>query len=380
MDDAFPVVVVIGLAIFGIFWIVGQASDGGFTFGEEQPESMLLYSTYPGTVGQSNEDFRTINFGDFTVGELRGEVQAYTKDRTQLRNGLLSGNRIVVNYNATQPGEGQVNFEVLGRQAKSKIYVNVNGDQVFKAATVSGATPDINIPQSSFKTGMNKIVIGTTQPNPLKKAVYSIEDVEVVVQDRKFHDYTDYFQVYDRELESFRPSNLTFQVPVDSSIPNEPLNIEVNDKDVFSQTVGRSIQTVPLNPQNADLSTGYNTIEFSTEGESKYRVENAEYQLRYTVGVEPAKKTLNFELSEDRLNYVRKDDTEETLNFRYQKNTVADPIKVQLNDAFYTVEPENGRISLELEDTAFEEQNTLTMESNQTFTAQNLEIVSEREE
>ena len=379
MDDAFPVVVVIGLAIFGIFWIVGQASDGGFTFGEEQPESMLLYSTDPGTVGQSNEDFRTVNFDSFTVGELRGDVQAYTEERAELRNGLFSGNRIVVNYNATQPGEGQVNFEVLGRQSKGKIYVNVNGDQVFEAATVSGATPEISIPQSSFKTGMNKIVIGTTQPNFLEKAVYAIEDVEIVVRDRKFHDYTDYFQMYDRELEKFRPSNLTFEVPVDSSIPNEPLTVKVNDREVFSQAVGRSIQKVPINPQNADLKTGYNTIEFSTEGDSKYRVENSEYQVRYSVSVEPAKRTLDFELSEDRLDYVQGEDTEETLSFQYQKNTVTAPIKLSLNDAFYTLQPENGMVNLELEDEAFESQNQLTMRSNQTFTAQNLEIVSEKQ-
>jgi hypothetical protein len=379
MDDAFPVVVVIGLAIFGIFWIGSQATDGGFSFGEEQPESMLLYSEEPGTIGSSNPDFRTVNFGSFTVGETRGDVQAYTAEKATLSNGLFSGNSVVVNYNATQPGSGEVTFEVLGRQSRGEIYVKVNGNEVFNAATVSGATPNISIPRTSFKNGMNRIVIGTTQPNLLEKAVYSIEDVEVTVEDRKFHDYTDYFEVYDHELQNYRPSNLTFQIPVDASRPAEPLMIKVNDEQVYSQRAGRSIQQARITPQNADLSTGYNTIEFSTDGDSKYRIENAELQLHYSVKTKSADRKMDFELTEDRLNYVQRDNTVETLSFNYLKNTVSEPIEIQLNSAYYTINPENGENTVQLEGSAFQEENTLTLSSNQTFTAQNLQIVSEQE-
>jgi hypothetical protein len=269
MEDGFPVVVVLGLAIFGMIWIGSEAGDG-FGIGGEQPEDMILYSSDPGTIGESNEDFRTVNFGDITVGETRGNVQAYTSERDTISNSFLSGDKVVINYNATQPGQGEVSFEVLGRQSQGQIYINVNGNEVFKAATISGAEPEINISQDNFQNGMNEIVIGTTQSSLLQESVYTLEDIEVTVEDRKFHDHTTYFQMYQHELESFRPSNLTFQVPVDRSVPQEPLEINVNDQTVFSQRIGRSTQGVTITPQNADLSTGYNTINFGTDGESEY--------------------------------------------------------------------------------------------------------------
>jgi len=379
MDDGFPIVVVLGLAIFGMIWIGSQTGDG-FGINGEQAEEMTLYSSSPGTIGESNEDFRTISFKDFTVGETRGDIQAYTSERERLANGILSGQKVVINYNATQPGQGQVNFEVLGRQAKGKIYVKVNGNQVYKAATISGATPEINISRDNFNAGRNKIVIGTTQPNPLKKAVYSIEDVEATVNDRKFHDFTGYFQMYQHELDSFRPSNLTFQVPVDQSIPQEPLGVEVNEQEVFNQRIGRSTQEITLTPGNADLSTGYNTIKFGTDGESKYTVQNPEIQVRYAVNVQPATDTINFELDQGELDYAQRDNTEETLRFNYQRTNSAAPLTIQLNNFNETITPQNGINTVDIEEDTVEEENTLDISSSTTFNIEKLNLESKKSE
>jgi len=379
MDDGFPIVVVLGLAIFGMIWIGSQTGDG-FGINGEQAEEMTLYSSSPGTIGESNEDFRTISFKDFTVGETRGDIQAYTSERERLANGILSGQKVVINYNATQPGQGQVNFEVLGRQAKGKIYVKVNGNQVYKAATISGATPEINISRDNFNAGRNKIVIGTTQPNPLKKAVYTIEDVEVTVNDRKFHDFTGYFQMYQHELDSFRPSNLTFQVPVDQSIPQEPLGVEVNEQEVFNQRIGRSTQEITLTPGNADLSKGYNTIKFGTDGESKYTVQNPEIQVRYAVNVQPATDTVNFELDQGELDYAQRDNTEETLRFNYQRTNSAAPLTIQLNNFNETITPQNGINTVDIEEDTVEEENTLDISSSTTFNIEKLNLESKKSE
>ncbi|QGA80793.1 hypothetical protein [Candidatus Nanohalobium constans] len=379
MDDGFPIVVVLGLAVFGMIWVGTEAGDG-FNLGGSDAESMILLSENPGTIGQSNEDFRTTKFGSFTVGEARGNVQAYTAEDFRLSNGLFSGDKITVNYDATQPGQGQVSFEVLGREAKGEIFVKVNGNQVFSAATVSGATPEINISKRHFKNGENKVVIGTTQPNPLKKAVYSIEDIEVTVEDRKFHDYTGYFQMYQHELDSFRPSNLTFQVPLDQSVPQKPLEIQINNQEIFNQKLGRSTQQVTVTPQNADLSTGYNTIKFSTDGESYYRIQNAELQTRYSVNVKPAQTNFEFNLDEETLNYAQRDNTKEELRFQYQKTTTAEPIQLQINNQYQQIKPENGFNTVEINSDALQRENTLTLNSNQTFTVDDMQIISEKEE
>jgi hypothetical protein len=380
MEDAFPIVVAIGLAIFGMFWIVGQAGDDfDIGFGEEEPDRILIHSSNPGTIGESNEDFRTVDLGSFTAGELRGDVQAYTSDKEEIKNKLIGNNETVVNYNATQPGPGKVTFEVLGRDSPGKIYVKVNGNEVFKAATISGATPEINISQYQFKPGMNTIKIGTTRAGILGSTTYTLEEVKVSVEDRKFHDYTDYFQIYDYELEGFRPSNLTFQIPVDGSTPTQPLSIDVNDRTVFSQEIGRSTQNIELTPANADLSTGYNEIEFYTDGEAKYRIENAEVQIRYAVDAAASEETIEFDLSQDNLDYIEKDSTNERLTYRYQKETIAEPIDLQINDAIYTIDAENGWGAKELDEDIFQQENQLTILGNQTFTLENLQIISEKQ-
>jgi hypothetical protein len=381
MEDAFPVVVVVGLAIFGMFW-VGSQADGDFISigGGDQPDSMLLYSAEPGTIGESNEDFRSVGFGTFTVGEQRGDIQAYTSEREEISRGLISGESIEVNYNATQPEDGRVSFEVLGREGSGKIFVAVNGNRIFEAATISGATPEINISQNDLQPGMNNIKIGTTKSGIFEGARYALEDIEVTVEDRKFHDHTTYFQMYDHELNSFRPSNLTFTVPVDSSTPQEPLEIQINDNQVFSQRIGRSTQGVTITPQNSDLRTGYNTINFGTDGESKYTIENADLQVRYAVNVQPARKNFNFELNDNRLDYIERDNTKEELSFQYQRTTRAEPVEIQVNDAFYRIEPENGINTVELEEEVFEEENSFSISSNQTFRIQNLQMISEMDE
>jgi len=375
MSDGFAVVVVLGLAIFGMIWITTEAGNLGTG---SNPETITVYSSSPGTIGEANPDFRTEKIGSFTVGETRGNIQAYISDRETISNQLLSQDQIIINYNATQPGQGQINFEVLGREGKGKIYAEVNGEEVFKAATVSEATPEINISKENFNPGMNKIIIGTTKTGLIGKATYSIEDLEVTVNDRKFHDYQNHFEIYQHELENFRPSNLTFQIPTDSSIPDQPLEVEVNDRQVFSQATGRSIQETTLTPQNADLTTGYNTIQFQTNGQSKYTVENAEIQVRYATNTQPANQNINFQINQTTLNYIQRENTQETLNFDYTRITNTEPIQLTLNENTTQINPQSGENTININDDNLETENTLQINSNTTFNMQNLKITSKQ--
>lgn len=380
MEDAFPMIVVIGLAIFGMIWVGTQADTNfDFDFSDETPDSMMIHSEDPGTIGASQEDFRTEDFGSFTVGELRGQVQAYTSEKETVKDSLLGGEKIEIEYNATQPGDGQITFEVLGTEGQGEIWVKVNGNWIYSAATVADATPEITIGQDNFKPGMNKIEIGTSRPGLLGSSTYAIEDIKVSVEDRKFHDYTDYFEVFKHELDGVRPSNLTFQIPLDSSIPEEPLKIEVNNKEVFSRAVGRSTQQVVITPQNSDLSTGYNTIKFSTSGDSKYRIENAELPVRYSIKVREPKKTMEFDLDQETLDYTERGNTWEELRFEYRRKADTAPVQVILNGAIHTVEPGNGFKTVQINEGTLQKENTLTIKSNQTFTAKNLQITSEKE-
>jgi hypothetical protein len=377
MEEGFPIVVILGLAIFGMIWIGTEAGN----IGGENPEEITLYSSNLGTIGETQQDFRTISFGDFTVGETRGNIQAYTADTETIKKGLLSGDNIIINYNATQPGKGQINFEVLGRgEGKGKIYVKVNGNKIFNSATISGAEPEINISRNQFKTGMNKIEIGTSKTGLIGKSSYTLEDIEVTVEDRKFHDYTSYFEIYKHELDNFRPSNLTFQIPVDNSVPTDPLKVEINNQEVYSRDAGRSNQEVTITPGNADLGTGYNTIEFKTNSDAKYAVKNAELQVRYSTNIEPANQDIEFSLDQNQLDYTQRDNTETELSFEYRKTTTATPLKITLNGNTTETTPRNGENTLKLNTENLQTENTLQIESRNTFTLTNLEIVSKKTE
>ena len=160
MEQGFAVVLVAGLAVFGLMFI---ASESDLTSPDSpSQEQVVLLERNIGNVGGAETDIRNVSFRDFTVGEARGDIQAYNAQSADISNGFLSGDSINIEYNATQPRRGQINFEVLGRTGQGKIYAEVNGNRVFEAATVTGATPEINFTTEVLKSGINDIKIGTT--------------------------------------------------------------------------------------------------------------------------------------------------------------------------------------------------------------------------
>jgi len=221
MAERFGVVVAIGLTFFGLMMIAAQDLD--FQIGSSQPDNMLLAAESFGEVGGATTDIRTVNFGTFNIGEGRGQIQAYQSDEVRLENSLFSGNTVTVLYNGTQPTESEVSFEVLGKEGSGALYVKVNGERIFENQLVTSATEEITIDRSRLKTGINKIEIGTNKGGLLGETEYLLEDLEVTVNDRKFNDHVNNFQMYQYELKDFREANLTFNIPTDSSVITAPL-------------------------------------------------------------------------------------------------------------------------------------------------------------
>ncbi|MFB6115230.1 MAG: hypothetical protein ABEK04_02975 [Candidatus Nanohalobium sp.] len=377
MEQGFAVVLVAGLAVFGLMFI---ASESDFTSPDAPKEEKVVFAEKSvGSVGGAKTDMRNISFRSFTVGETRGYVQAYTEEKVKISNSLFSGNTIKIKYNATQPQKGQISFEVLGRTGTGKIWATVNGKNVFKAATVSGATPTINFSGSKLNPGINHIKIGTTQGGLLDSASYTLEDVEVAVNDRKFHDFHSSFELYSHELNNYVGSNLTFTIPVDSSRPQAPLEISINGHKIFSQELVRSTQEISISKRKADLTPGYNTIDFETDGEAKYEINNPEIVMRYIGRTAPGTVRLDFEMTAGQLAYAKKDSTEEYISFNYQNLLPSDhPLKISLNGEKYSSTPLNGENKVDIEAKALQQENTLLIRSNGSFNMQNLQILSKR--
>lgn len=377
MEQGFAVVLVAGLAVFGLMFV---ASESDFSSPDAPAqERVVLLEENVGTVGGAQSDIRNISFRDFTVGEVRGDVQAYTAQSASISNSFFSGNSINIDYNATQPRRGQIEFEVLGRTGQGKIYASVNGNRVFEAATVTGATPTINFSSSVLQHGMNDIKVGTTKGGFFSSASYTLEEVEITVNDRKFHDFTDSFELYSQELNNYVSSNLSFTIPVSSSRPESDLRISVNGEEIFSEALVRSTQQIEVDKREADLTPGYNTIEFATDGQAKYEINNPEIVMRYIGSTSPETFRADFEMTSAQISYAEEDGTEEVLSFDYQKLVPStNELSISLNGNSYDHLPQNGYNEVELDAEHFQEDNTLVISSEGSFRMQNLQILSER--
>lgn len=377
MDDipTFPVMVLIGLTVFG----VAAIAQSGFELGldsQDRQEAVLVSESF-GKVGSANQDFRTVQLGSFNVGETRGDVEAYTARKTEVSSGFLSGEAIEINYNATQPRQGRITFEVLGKTGSGPFYVKVNGEKIFEEDLVSTGTPNITIPAENLNSGMNKIVLGSSS-GLLGSSSYTIEDVRVTVNDRKFHDFSDHFQVYDYELADFVEASLGFTVRT-GSVKAEPLTVNVNGNTVFSERQVRSENEVILEKGEADLHPGYNTVRFETDGESVYHIENAQLTLRYIGATDRQTVTKNFEVNSSVLSFVKRDDTRETVVFDYQRLLPSPrPMKIILNQAEYELTPENGRNTLKIDQDHLKQDNRVRIKSNSTYIMESFRIRSEK--
>ncbi|MFT4892265.1 MAG: hypothetical protein ACI8Z7_000032 [Candidatus Nanohaloarchaea archaeon] len=375
MEEKFGIVVAIGLAVFGLAFVANSADGGFLTDDDQETESVFIDKSY-GKLGESNPDDRVINFGDFTVGEARGDIRAYRNERASISDSLFGGENIVFRYNATQPRTGNVTFEVLGREGQGDVYVEVNGQRYFSEPLIATGSPTVQIPQSGLKPGINRFEIGVERSSFFGSTNYALEEVEARVNDRKFHDYEDNFQIYSYELEDYVESPLTFTIT--DSVKTSPLDITINDQTVYSKEQVRSQEEVEITPRNANLDPGSNEITFSTNQPSEYNIDNAQITMRYIGNVERQNIEFDFELNQDQLDLANQEETSEEISFEYQNLLPSPrPVKIALNDFQTTMTPENGENTVELEEGLIQEENSFSFRSNGTYQLDNLRIQTE---
>lgn len=374
MAQQFAAILGVGLAVFGLFFIASGEFGGG-----QPSESMTLYENNFGQVGAANEDYRDINFGRITVGETRGNIPVYTRQELSLSDKLLGGQKQTINYNATQPEGGNITFEVLGKKGEGRLFVKVNGETIFNKYLVATADEKVEISAAALQTGMNTITVGAKRSGFLGSLEYVLEDFEVVVNDRKYHDYETSFRMYEYEVKDFDTAQLNFRIPPGQATKNSPLEVYVNDNRVFSQKTVRGEHSVDITPQNSDLSPGYNTIRFETESDSAYTLEQAVMSVRYRGAVQLEEVEDGFSLSEGELSYAQRDDTNETLRFDYQNLLSVKPMNVTLNGETFELVPENGVNKININSDTLQDQNQVTVRSRNVYELNNLRIVSVRQ-
>lgn len=379
MAERFGVVVAVGLTFFGLMLIAAQ--DVGIQIGGSgPPDRVVLESANFGEIGGATTDVRTASFGTFSIGEGRGEVRAYRNDEVDVSNSLLSGDSIMFDYNATQPTDAAVSFEVLGKEGEGDLYVEVNGNRVFQEPLVTTATETINISGDNLRPGINSFRIGTTKGGFLSSTTYALEDFEATVNDRKFNDHVNSFQMYEYELEDFVGANLSFNIPADTSVITEPLEIRVNDNTVFEARSVRSEKSISIPRREADLHPGYNAISFETEADAEYTLENTQLAVRYIGTTSSADREMTFSINSSNRNYVNREDTREYISFDYQILAGENNLRITVNDFNETLSPENGENTMEIPEGILSGSNTLEIEGDGSFILNDFRIISEEVE
>lgn len=363
-----------GLTVFGLVIIADQASDNGiFEPTEEEPEETVYFTESFGTVGETAADHRTVELGDFTAGEGRGEVLGFQQERTTVNDRIFRGQSLNFEYNATQPRNGNITFEVLGRDTPGTVYVRVNGETVFNEHLIATSTPEVHIPEEHMRHGINRFEIGVNRDGFFSSSEYVLEDVELRVSDRKFHAHRDSFRIYGYEIEDHLSSDLNFRIG--ESIKEEPLQIHVNDEEVYSREQVRTEEEVEIDLEH--LRTGSNSIRFSTDRPARYVLEDVDITMRYIGPVNTRRISTDFQMDADQRDYAHRDETSEHMRFQYRSLLpTTRPLEIRLNDDVRTVTPSNGLNRYEIPEGTLQEHNSLEIRSNGTYIMENFEIRS----
>lgn len=380
MQDKFALTVIIGLTIFGLFFIAGQELD--LDTGEA-PDEMTLYERSHIQAGEAQQDFRNINFGDISVGKTRGDIQVFRDRDMELTDRFTGGWRLALDYEATEPQGGEIKFDVLGREGDGTINIYVNNQKIFEEYMIGGSTQEVEIPERALRNGENQIEMRAERDGIiglLNSVRYTLEDVEITVNDRKFHDHRNSFRLFGYELEEFDTSELTFTLPT-GNIQDQPLKVDINNNQVYNQQRVRGDEEITITPENANLQPGHNNIRFYTERDAEYHLENTQLTVRHIGVVSPETVELNFQLNQTQLDYKDRSDTKTRLQFNYQPLVSGrDELQLNLNNNQTTYTPQTGRNTIEVNPNNLQRDNKLTIDSEGAYTLNNLRIRSVKEE
>ena len=374
MDEKFGVVLVAGLTVFGLVFIYDATTDGiSSDIGDEE----VFYEKSFGTIGQEEHDHRVIELGDFNVGEGRADVLGFEQDRARINDRFLRRNqRLTFDYNATQPRDGTLEFEVLGRDGPGSVYVKVNGEKVFDEHLISTSNPTVEIPEQNLRHGINNFEVGVNKDGIITGSEYVLEDAELRVSDRTFSDHKDSFRVYSFEIEDFVEADLTFDI--DEAIREENLRITVNGNEIYNRRQART------SDEEASISLDYlqsgsNRIEFSTSRPAEYYLENSDIVIRSLEAIVAEEVDETFELNSEQLSYANTGGTQEYITFEY-RSLLPTPrdLQIDINDETLDISPERGLNQYEIPEETLEEENSLRITSEGAYVLENLQIKSVR--
>ena len=256
MPDFLPILV----AAVIIFIVLLLAFNTDFAF------------TYDGTSSGSLPPDRTIDFNDFIVYYTASEVEAGFTDGT-VSNGVFGGETKRIGFQVENPGEvteAIIDLNISDTNYYGRIMILVNGNEVYADYPLVGEKL-ISFDRSILKeNNVLEIIAETSGWRIWAPTVYKF-DAKVVLNyvGRKSMRFT--FDVNEKEKDYLDKARI---VVFGNRTGIGGLNIMVNGVKIYS-----GVTTVYKDFATSVLRTGNNTIDFSTEPNTRYEISSAQVVL-----------------------------------------------------------------------------------------------------
>ncbi|MBU5687959.1 MAG: hypothetical protein KQA31_00920 [Candidatus Aenigmarchaeota archaeon] len=275
----------LAIVIMLFFW-------GTPTVEENQTENITTQAKEAFTIGTFNEEVpRIIRIGDFSISHTAGSETLASKKYVDVSKGVFEDKKFSfsaeIGEDMSNVIDGWISLYVL-ESGEGKLVVKVNNNVVYSQKTNPGK---IVIPvEKNYLKQYNVIEVSSGMPGAQfwTTSIYRIERIEFGVNIYgnliKSHDFT----LYASELKTFTKGEIKFNVEEREGIGN--LIIKINGRNVFRGVPSGSFSQ-EFESFDVGLVNGVNTIEFSTEKDTKYKLDDVELIIRH---IEKSSKSRTF--------------------------------------------------------------------------------------
>ncbi|MEM4368348.1 MAG: hypothetical protein QW350_03530 [Candidatus Aenigmatarchaeota archaeon] len=265
----------LAIVIMLFFW-------GTPTVEENQTINNTVQLNEPFTIGTYDQEVpRIIRIGDFSISHMSGSEIISTKKYIDVSKGVFDNKKF--SFSAEIPEnmeniiDGWINLYVLDG-GEGRLLVKINDNIVYNQKTKPGK---IIVPvEKKYLKQYNVIEISSSIPGIQfwSTSIYSIEKIEfgVNVYGNLIKSYD--FLLYGSELKTFKKGEVKFNVEEREGVGN--LIIKINGRDIFRGIPSGSFSK-EFEMFDVGLINGVNTIEFSTEKDTKYKLDDVEVLINH---------------------------------------------------------------------------------------------------
>lgn len=337
-------------------------------------KNITLYSEVIGAVGKIEKSYRDINIGQAEVGTSRGETIIRQEVQATVSNGLLSKNFIREDFYVNSPETAKASFKVSETNLYGKLWVKVNGNEIFSAKAGQGTQPEIEL--EGLQTGKNEVEVGVT-PSPAKfwgASVYRLDNFKLKVIDNRHQDFSHSFEINEYETTGFSSGKLSFRVT--EALRKDALRITINGKNIYSKRPMKrpSPYTIDFYANNTGLSVGENQLTIKTREGSHYTLNNLGIRIFYYGNPEEKTVVREFEIDKEEYKRLSQDNYQGMISFDARIHLEGN-LDLELPLRKFSLKPSAGKNRLYFDSEDIKQgSNQLKLRTSGRFNLQDLEI------